>query len=221
MSHGEFLRTLQRQALKKGFTLIELLVSVSIMAIILGITFSGGPQSVAKLALADNVYQVELMLREAQLQGSAINSVNDVYGGVGVFFDKATSSLVLKFRDRVDPNTQKAIKVGNGLYDSGPIDEKELTYRFTNNHKVGQLCVATSTSPLLCGDSNIPPVTTLTVSFTRPKQIAHIYVNGATTTDYTMACIQFNAPTAPASGYVRSLYVYRSGMIAKEVGVCH
>lgn len=210
----------------RGFTLIELLVSISIMSIILGITFSGGPQAALRLALSNDNSQVELMVREAQLQGSAINSVNGIFGGVGVFFNRATSSQVLKFRDIVDPTIQKAVGVGNGLYDASlsagipPIFEKNSTFSMTNKNRLQKLCVATSTSPIMCNDEYVPHVDTLTVSFSRPKQTAHIYVNGATTTDYTFACIQIYPVGASTTEYVRSVLVYRSGMVIKTSSPC-
>ena len=211
-----------RSVSKDGFTLIELLVSISIMSIILGITFSGGPQAIMRLSLGDNAYQVELMIREAQLQGSAINSFDDVFGGVGVFFNRASSSEVLKFKDIIDPSIKKAIGIGNGLYDvTDMLDEKEVKYSLSNNHRIGKLCVATSTFPLMCNDDYVPHINTLTISFNRPKQLAHIYVNGATSTDYTLACIQIDSLRSPTPGYVRSLYIYKSGMLTKEVNVCH
>ena len=101
--------------------------------------------------------------------------------------------------------------------------EEESVFTFTNNHRIGKLCVATSTSELMCNSAHNPEIKTLTISFNRPKQQANIYVNGSTTlnaTVYTWACIQIDSLKSPTSGYVRSLYVYRSGMINKEVGIC-
>jgi hypothetical protein len=190
------------------------------MAIIMGITFSGGPQAIMRLTLADNTYQTELLVREAQLQGSAINSFNNTYGGVGVFFDRATSSQVLKFKDRIDSSIHKPIAIGDGLYEDSPVDEKDTLYKMTNNHKIGKLCVATSTSPLMCNNLYVPHIDTLTISFNRPRQTANIYVNGATTTNYTKACIQFDSLKSPTPGFVKSLYVYRSGMITKASSIC-
>lgn len=211
----------------RGFTLIELLVSISIMAIILGITFSGGPQAATRLSLSDNTSQVEIMIREAQLQGSAINSLNGIFGGVGVFFDRATSSEVLKFKDIVDTSIQKTIGVGNGLYDpalsSGvpPIFEKESILKMTNRNRLQKLCVATSTSPIMCNDEYIPHINTLTVSFSRPRQEAHMYVNGATTTDYTFGCIQIYSVGGSSTSDVRSILIYGSGMVTKTTVPCN
>lgn len=208
----------------EGFTLIELLVSIAIMSIILGISLSGGPQAIMRLSLADNAYQAELLIREAQLEGSAINSMNNLYGGAGVFFDRATSTKSLKFRDRVDSSIIRAIGIGNGLYEITPFDEMEKVISTVNNHQIGKLCVATGTAPLYCNSTNVPigypSINTLTISFSRPKQTAHIYVNGTTATDYDLACVQFDSLRSPQAGYVRSISVYKSGMIIKKVGTC-
>lgn len=211
-----------KSTFKKGFTLIELLVSIGVMAIILGITMSGGPQSITRISLADDTYQTELLLREAQLQGSSINSLNNTYGGAGLFFNLASSSQTLKFRDRAIPDPSRAISIGDGLYTSFPIDEKESLLKTTRKNVIGKLCVATtSPSVFYCNASTSPIITTLTVSFSRPKQTAYIYSNNSTTTEYTAACIQFDSLRSPEKGYVKSLYVYKSGMITKKSSTCN
>lgn len=208
---------------RRGFTLVELLVSMGVMAAILGITMSGGPQSISRISLADNTYQVELLLREAQLQGSSINSLNNTFGGAGLYFNLATSTKTLKFRDRaiVSTDPSKAISVGDGLYSDSPIDEKDSFLITTNQNVIGKLCVATtSPSVFFCNTLNTPDIKTLTVSFSRPKQTAHIYINNSTSTDFAAACIQFDARRSPEHGYVKSLYVYKSGMITKKAKIC-
>ena len=205
---------------QRGFTLVELLVSIGIMVIILGITLSGGPQAIMKLTLSDNTYQSELMIREAQLQGSAINSLDNLYGGVGVYFNLATSSQVLKFRDLVVPNVDRPIGIGDGLYESAPIEEKDSVFKLSTNHRIGKLCVATGVAAFVCNDEVNPPIKTLTISFNRPKQTAHIYTNDTSSTDFTSACIQFDSLRSPLPGYVRSVLVYRSGMVTKRLGTC-
>jgi prepilin-type N-terminal cleavage/methylation domain-containing protein len=209
---------------RNAFTLIELLVGIGIMTVILGITLSGGPSAIMKLSLSDNTYRAELLIREAQLQGSAINTLNGVVGGAGIFLNRATSSAVLKFKDRVALSTLNVIGVGNGLYDVSPVDEKDTSFLLTNRHRIGKLCVATSTvstSSIMCNEENIPPVNTLTIAFERPKQTAHIYVNGATSTEYAFACIQFDSLKSPEFGFVKSILVYQSGMIFRNSRTCH
>ncbi len=209
---------------RKGFTLVELLVSIGVMAIVLGVTMSGGPQAIARLSLADDASKTELLLRETQLQGSSINSVNNMFGGAGLFFDRATSTTVLKFKDRAIADVYRFISIGDGLYKSFPVDEKESIIILTNRNHIGKLCVATtSPSGFYCNAENasVGTINTLTVSFNRPKQEAHIYINNSTTTDFSAACIQFDAPNAPGQGYIRSLFVYKSGMITKKVAACN
>ena len=205
---------------RKGFTLIELLVSIGVMMIILGISISGAPQAITKLALADNAYQVELLIRDVQLQGSSINSFDGLFGGAGIIFDLATSSQVLKFKDRVIPSFTKAIGVGNGLYDASPIDEKSSFLLMSGANRFSKLCVATSTSVLKCNTDNTPAINTLTLSFNRPKQTAHIYINGDASTDFSIACMQFDSYRSPENGHVRSIFIYKSGMITKKFGTC-
>lgn len=207
----------------KGFTLIELLVSIGVMAIVLGVTMSGGPQAIARLSLADDTSKTELLLRETQLQGSSINSVNNTFGGAGLFFDRATSTIVLKFKDRSILDVYRFISIGDGLYESAPTDEKESIVTLTNRNHIGKLCVATtSPSVFYCNTENITigTINTLTVSFNRPKQTAHMYINNSTTTDFAAACIQFEAPNSPGQGYVKALLVYKSGMITKKTSTC-
>lgn len=217
---GVFLKIKSR----KGFTLVELLVSIGVMAIVLGVTMSGGPQAIARLSLADNTYTAELLLRETQLQGSSVNSVNNTFGGAGLFFDRATSTIVLKFKDRSILDVYRFISIGDGLYESTPTDEKESIMTLTNRNHIGKLCVATtSPSVFYCNaeNSTIGTINTLTVSFNRPKQTAHMYINNSTTTDFAAACIQFDAPNSPGQGYVKALLVYKSGMITKKTATCN
>ena len=204
----------------KGFTLIELLVTVSIMAVILGITLSGGPQALMRLSLSDATYATELYIREAQLQGSAINSINSTFGGAGVFFDLASSTQVSKFKDRIDPSIVHSIGIGNGLYDQSPIDELDVRQIIVGRHTIAKLCVRTGTAPFTCNEENVPPISNLTISFTRPSQNTQIYINNSTTTNYSAACVQVNSLKAPAPGYVRSIIIYRSGMITKKLNTC-
>lgn len=204
----------------RAFTLVELLVSITVMIVILGVTMTGAPRSLVRVSLSDNVYQTEVLLREAQLQGSAVNSLTNVFGGAGVLFDKATSTKVLKFKDRVDLTIVKPISVGNGIYNTTPIDEKDTVYSLVNGNRIASLCLATSSLSLNCDIIEGNPINTLTISFTRPKQNADIYKNGATSTKYSIACIQLDSVYAPANGYVKSIFVYQSGMIVKKNSKC-
>jgi prepilin-type N-terminal cleavage/methylation domain-containing protein len=212
----------------RGFTLVELAVSVAIMTIIFTISLSSGPEVSTRIALADEAYRSELLIREAQLQGSAVNSFGGIYGGVGVYFDRdiTKSKEVLKFKDRVDPAIVSKIGIGDGIYNVVPMDEKESILTLSKKNKIGKLCVATSTNPLMCNDDVLNPTTllplaSLTISFIRPKQLANIYVNGDTAFKYDKACIQFDSVKSPIPGYVRSVLVYKTGMITKKSGTCN
>ena len=207
-----------------GFTLVELLVSISIMIAVATVTLSGVPQAIIRAALSDDAFHIELVLRQTQIEGSAINSLDNTYGGMGVFFTRATTSQVLTFKDSVDSSIIRAIGVGNGLYDTAPSDEQKTISLLSKRDYVAELCVATSSlEPFYCNDAvlgTIPVIQNLTVSFTRPQQTAHIYVNNNSGKDYVSACIQINALAAQGSSFSKSVVVYKSGLIIKKIGPC-
>lgn len=204
----------------KGFTLVELIVAISIMVMILTITLSSRPDAINRLTLADEVSSVHLMLRQAQLQGSSINSLGGTYGGAGVYFDLATSTRVIFFKDKTDGATPSLLGVGNGIYDQNLALESYENFRFSRGNRIKKLCVSLSTSTPLCNDDNTPAVKNLTISFDRPSTEANIYINNATETKYVTGCIEVNGIKAPEEGYVRSVFVYKSGMMEKKVGPC-
>lgn len=205
----------------RGFTLVELIVSISIMIIVMTITLSGRPEAVVRLALNDIASQTELLIRQVQLRGSAISSARDVYGGAGVFFDRASSTQIATFRDKVDAELVTALSTGNGLFDQGVSPEPKELLLYTRGNRIGKLCVSMSTSTFSCNDENDPVITNLTISFNRPSQKAHIYINNATTTDFSSACIQIDSVKSPEPGYVKSIYVYKSGMIIRSSDPCN
>lgn len=211
----------KKSHLIRGFTLIELIVSISIMTIVMGITLMQRPEATLKLSLADSITSLELMAREAQLQGSAINSLNDIYGGAGLFLNLSTSTKALRFRDRVDVAIPATIGIGNGLYDSTPFDEESETFEFIRGNKIKKLCVSTGTTTFSCNEGNDPVIRTLTVSFSRPSPNANIYVNSLKDVNYVSACIQLETLKAPDQGHVRSLFIYRSGVVTKTLTPCN
>ncbi len=206
----------------RGFTLIELLISVAIMIMMTGILLGKYPESTMKLTLANANSALALLIHEAQQRGSSVDSVNSTLGGYGIFFDRATSTEVVLFGDRIDPAIPNAqgLPVGDGLYAMVPIDERKNVTRLQQRYSYEKLCISSTTAPLskaphgfLCNGTSTPIINTLTISFSRPSQVAHIYINNSTTTDFASACIQLYSPKSPEIGHVRSLKVYHSGMV--------
>lgn len=202
----------------KGFTLVELIVSISIMVLVMTITLSGRPEAIIRLSVADASSKTELLLRQVQLRGSSVNSAGNLYGGAGVVFDRGSSTIATSFRDKVDETIVSTLGVGNGLRDS-TLESGEVL-NLDRGNRFGKICVSMSTSTFLCNEDNDPGISNLTISFSRPTQKANIYINNSRDVNYSAACIQVDSVKSPVNGYVKSVYVYKSGMITKSDREC-
>jgi hypothetical protein len=80
--------------------------------------------------------------------------------------------------------------------------------------------------PFTCTTDNVPPITSLIISFTRPNPQPNIYINNSTSTNFSAACIELRSPRAPRpgdtvpTGHIRSVQVYNSGMIRTATNKC-
>ncbi len=198
----------------KGFTLLELLMSISIMGIMTVIFFVRYPETVKRLTLANLTHSAAFIVHEAQVRGSAVDSVNSSVGGYGVYVDLASPNKIILFGDLVDGTMSPyQIYVGDGLYDSSPTDEAKTTTNLPYGYTIAKLCVG-SGFPFSCNTENNPAITSLTFSFTRPSPQPHIYVNNVVGSETISAgCMEFHSLLAPLPGHVRSIQVFSSGII--------
>ncbi len=216
----------------RGFTLIELMVSLTIVLTVTGLLLQNYPESSIRLTLLNNTHAFALLVREAQVRGSAVDSgYNTSVGGYGVFINLATSSQAILFSDSTNGNSilnSAGLSVGDGVYDTANSpDIIKNTLSFNTGYEFKKICVASSTASIssapygfLCNSTSTPPISTLTVSFSRPSQNAHIYINNSTTTDFASACVQIYSSKSPGDGHVRSILVYHSGMVTTVTTPC-
>jgi prepilin-type N-terminal cleavage/methylation domain-containing protein len=216
----------------RGFTLIELMVALTIMAVSTGLLLANYPNSIIKLTLLNNTHSSALLVREAQIRGSAIDSASTTVGGYGVFVDKTYPSKAILFSDNVegvDVTNNAGFHIGDGLYnDVVSPDVAKDTLQFKEGYYFKKLCVASSTAaeyllnpqPFLCNTVNGTAINTMTISFNRPSQVAHIYINGNNSNDFTSACLQLYSPKSPEVGHVRALQILHSGVITTKVTSC-
>jgi prepilin-type N-terminal cleavage/methylation domain-containing protein len=206
----------------RGFTLVELMISIAIILSLTIMLLWRYPETSIRLTLANLTHTTSLLVREAQVRGSAIDSANSSLGGYGVYFSLAFPGRLVLFGDTVDVNVPKpyGITVGNGFFESGtPINETKTTTNFPEGYVIKRLCVGTG-FPFTCNSSNTPAISSLTVSFTRPNPAPSIYVNNSVTPSASAACIELRSPEAPNVGHIRNVQVFASGMIRNDVGKC-
>lgn len=206
----------------RAFTLVELSISLAVIMTLTVILLSRYPETAVRLTLANASHTISLLMREAQVRGSAIDSVNSSLGGYGVYLSMASTSKLVLFGDMVDPTVPKpyGITIGNGIFETeSPFDETKTITTLPNGYVISRLCVGIG-FPFTCNAANDPAISALTISFTRPNPMPAIYINNATTTSFGAACVEIRSPQAPLSGHIRNVQIFRSGMIRNDIGRC-
>ncbi|MSR71521.1 MAG: type II secretion system protein [Candidatus Taylorbacteria bacterium] len=213
-----------------GFTLIELTISLAIMGMMMGVLLSSYPETAIRLTLVNVSHTTSLLLREAQVRGSAIDSGNTAlteespYGGYGVYVETNNQNNIILFNDFVDPNSPKplGLAVGDGLYQKvAPLNETNRTVLFPSGYFVSKICVSNDLPFVFkCNNLSSPTINNLTVSFTRPNPQPDIYINNSSAVNFSAACIEVRSQRAPATGHVRAIQVFNSGMIRTQTGHC-
>lgn len=217
---------------RSGFTLIEIMVALFIMTVATGLLLANYPDSTVRLTLLNSTHNLALLIREAQIRGSAVDTASSTLGGYGVFIDSATSSQSILFGDAtagLGLTNSAGFSIGDGLYNANNSqDVIKNILKLNSGFTFKKLCVGSSTAPIgiapygfLCDTTNIPPVRSLTISFARPSQTAHIYMNNSTTTDFTSACIQLYSLKTPEVGHIRSVWVFHSGVVTTTTSPCN
>lgn len=214
----------------KGFTLLEMLMSISVMTVITTVLIYKYPDTSVRLNLSNNSQTIALLLREAQVRGSAIDSANSALGGYGIFVALSAPDTVILFGDVIDSSVAmpNGLPVGDGLYaTSTPLDNVKSITKFGTRYRVSKLCVGTG-FPFTCNTSNTPAITSLVMSFTRPNPQPNIYINNSLSTgNFSAACIELRSPkindasNATSTGHIRSIQIYNSGMIRTLANTCN
>lgn len=220
----------------KGFTLIEIMVALFIMSVSTGLLFSNYPDSTIRLTLLNASHDLALLFREAQIKGSSIENSNTTISGFGIYINSATSSRAILFADSPnninnDIRTNSAgFAIGDGLYNPAYSPEDTISSALTlkDGYSFKKLCVASSTAtenyptphPFLCNSVNNDSIKSLTISFIRPSQAAHIYVNNNSLNDFAEACVELYSPKSPKEGHIRSVHILRPGVISTLAKTC-
>lgn len=196
---------------RQGFTLVELMVSIAIMGTLTGIMLARYPDSAMRLNLANISNHIMLTTREAQLRGSSVD-VSGGAAGYGIYSATSNPKQIIFFYDSMTGASKNGIYIGDGLYGTTTINETKTLITLPTNYKISALCVGTG-FPFSCNASNTPAITSLTITFERPNPQPLIYINKATSTAYSGACLEVSSPKAPQLGHIRSVRVFSSGLV--------
>ncbi len=200
----------------RGFTLVELTISIAIMITMTVVLLANYPESAVRITLINSTHKLALLVREAQVRGSAIDSLNSTIGGYGIYASLAAPNQIVLFGDIVTGAASTyGLPIGNSLYETAAPSELQSLTTLPSRYVISKLCVGTA-YPFTCNAyAGTPNITSLTISFTRPNPQPRIYINGSTATSssFSGACIELRSPRAPLSGHIRSVEIYSSGMI--------
>ena len=220
MSHRIFLaRTLRK---RRGFALIVLLMCIAIMLLMTTAVLDNYPETSMRLNVNNTVHKLTALMREAQIRGSAVDSVNSSLGGYGMHFDLNSKQEVILFGDIIDASIERpyGLGVGNGLYNSTPISEKKKAITLLPGYSFKRICVTNATS-YVCNNETALEIKSLTISFSRPSSLANIYINGDSAVAYSSACAEVHSPKSPKPGHIRAVQFYHSSMVTTSGITCN
>lgn len=215
-----------------GFTMIELMVTMSVMVVLLGTVLANYPSSSVRINLALINHETSLAIREAQLRGSAVDSKDLSVGGYGVFFTRSASQGYVYFSDIATNPGPNGLSIGDAEYSTlFGADETIATTTYPQKFLINKICIGKGhpfdgTNGGSCNDdasSSMPAISTLTISFTRPKPRPIITINQDDIpnklTNQAGACIE-SISSKGGPGTTRSVQVYLSGRIVTSDRGC-
>jgi hypothetical protein len=204
------------------------------MGLLSALLLANYPDSSVRINLVNLSQSLGLLVREAQIRGSAVDSSDGNEAGYGVHFSLATSTQVMLFADKVIPgNVVNGISVGDGLYGRNPDDETKSTTTLPLRYLISKICL-NSGNNTYCNGSTTPAIESLTISFIRPNPQPRFYINNSTSTSFTDngtgfpipvpfsgVCVEVSSPRAPMDGHVRSIKVQGAGFITTSSDLCN
>ena len=80
----------------RGFTLIELSISMAIIGLLTALLLVRYPDTAVRMTLVNHVQSTALLVREAQVRGSSIDTNLGAFGGYGVSSKNSTPENALE-----------------------------------------------------------------------------------------------------------------------------
>jgi streptogramin lyase/type II secretory pathway pseudopilin PulG len=208
----------------QGFTLIDMLVTFGLFALLTTVIISSYPNSSAKVELANTVSDIQGTVRDSQLRATNNDSTAGGNGGIGLYFDPATTTSFFEFKDVATTTLALTglLDVGDGLFKAN--DEITKTVTIPDGFYLRNTCA---------GDSSSRPFATSSCSRTSPSlgPVSIIYPRGSlqpsitrevgsSTIKYAAACLEFASVKSVSIGNVKNLIISQSGFSTTALGAC-
>jgi len=193
-----------------GFTIMELTVSVVIIALITAIVVYNQGDFSDQVALSNNVHEIEILVREAQVYGISVRESSPSSGvfslAYGVDFNLLSgggNNFIISFID----TDQNGYFTQTGQMCQPGVNECQIRYNITRNNTISSLNAIQSNDVLA-------PVSRIAFTYLRPNPAARFkfYNSGASEVTYPGhkgARITFLSP----KGKTQNIYIYTTGEV--------
>ena len=208
----------------RGFTLIDMMVTLGLFALLTTVLLSSYPSSATKIELANTVSDIQGIVRDSQLRATTNDSTAGGNGGLGLYFDPATTTSFFEFKDIATTTLSLTgiLDIGDGLFKAN--DEITKTVTIPDGFYLRNTCAADSSfrpfSPSSCSRTS-PSLGPVSIIYPRGSlQPTITRTVGATTVKYASACLEFASTKSVSTGNVKNLIISQSGFSATSLGAC-
>jgi hypothetical protein len=189
-------------------------VITAIIAVITGLLLVSDAAFGGQVLLENLAYDIALSIRQAQVYGIAVQSLNGNFSySYGVHFDTSSPANFLIFADSC---------TANGLYDppsaSCTNGESVQTTQIDKGFRIVKICVPALATLAACTNAAVPNVGSLDALFIRPEPDAYLSIPPQSCTllggssCYPSARIIIKAPR----GNFNSIVIYQNGQISVQ-----
>jgi hypothetical protein len=208
----------------QGFSLIDMTATFGLFVLLTAVLLSNYPNSATKVELANTVSDIQGIVRDSQLRAVISDSTFGGNGGLGLYFDPATTTSFFEFKDA----TTTVYSLASLLDVSGETlkanDEFTKTITIPDGFYLRNTCAGDrSFRPFATSSCSRTNLSLGAVNIVYPRgslQPSITRVVGSTTVKYTAVCLEFASIKSVSVGNVKNLIISQSGFSSTVLGTC-